>query len=75
MKKTMLNNKFSLMLSWNDIFRSRRQDQHIYSSYLTQAYSRLGDPQMLRLNVTYNFGKIDAGLFRRKNNNVQTEEQ
>ena len=74
-KKTLLNNKLSLMLSWNDIFRSRRQDQYTYSSYLTQEYSRLRDPQMLRLNVTYNFGKIDASLFRRKNNNVQTEEQ
>ncbi|HEY4111122.1 TonB-dependent receptor domain-containing protein [Puia sp.] len=74
-KKTLLNNKLSLMLSFNDIFRSRKQDQVTYSSLLTQEYTRLRNPQLLRLNITYNFGKIDASLFKRKNNNVQTEEQ
>jgi hypothetical protein len=71
----LLNNKLSLMLSWNDIFRSRRQDQYTYSGYLTQEYTRLRNPQMLRLAVTYNFGKVDASLFKRKNNNVQSEDQ
>jgi outer membrane receptor protein involved in Fe transport len=74
-KKMMLNNKLSLMLSFNDIFRSRKQDQYTYSTYLVQDYSRLRNPQLLRLNLTYNFGKVDASLFRRKNNNVQTEDQ
>jgi len=74
-KKNLLNNKLSLSLSWNDIFRSRKQDQYTYSTYLTQEYSRLRNPQMLRLGITYNFGKVDASLFKRKNNNVQAEEQ
>jgi outer membrane receptor protein involved in Fe transport len=74
-KKTFLGNKLALALSFNDIFRSRRQDQFTFSGYFTQEYDRLRDPQMLRLNLSYNFGKIDASLFRRKNNNVQTEEQ
>ena len=74
-KKSLLKNKLSVMLSWNDIFRSRKQDQVTYSTYLTQEYDRLRNPQMLRLNLTYSFGKIDASLFKRKNNNVQAEEQ
>ena len=74
-KKSLLNNKLSLMLSWNDIFRSRKQDQYTYSTYLVQEYTRLRNPQQLRLNITWNFGKVDASLFKRKNNNVQTEEQ
>ena len=74
-KKTFLNNKLAAVLSFNDIFRSRRQDQYTYSTYLTQEYGRLRDPQMLRLNVSWNFGKVDVSLFKRKNNNVQSEEQ
>jgi len=74
-KKTFLANKLSATLSFSDIFRSRRQDQYTFSTYFTQDYNRLRNPQMLRLNLSYNFGKIDVSLFRRKNNNVQTEEQ
>lgn len=74
-KKTFLSNKLSASLSFSDIFRSRRQDQYTFSTYFTQDYNRLRNPQMLRLNLTYNFGKIDVSLFKRKNNNVQTEEQ
>ena len=65
-KKAFLNNKFSLSLSINDIFRSRKQDQYSYSAYFTQEYNRIRDPQMIRLNLSYNFGKIDANLFKRK---------
>jgi len=74
-KKMLLAGKMAVALSFSDIFRSRKQDQYTYSTYFTQDYSRLRDPQLLRLNVSYNFGKIDASLFRRKNNNVQSEEQ
>ncbi|HVU58824.1 MAG TPA: outer membrane beta-barrel protein [Puia sp.] len=74
-KKTFLSGKMALTASFNDIFRSRKQDQYTYSTYFIQDYSRLRNPQMLRLNFTYNFGKVDVSLFRRKNNNVQTEEQ
>jgi hypothetical protein len=30
---------------------------------------------MVRLNVSWSFGKVDVSLFKRKNNNVQSEEQ
>lgn len=74
-KKTLLNNKLVATLSFSDIFRSRRQDQYTYSTYFTQNYDRLRDPQMVRVNVAWNFGKVDVSLFKRKNNNVQSEDQ
>ena len=74
-KKSFLKNKLSLSLSYNDIFRSRVQDQYSYSVYFVQDYSRIHDPRMLKLNLMYNFGKVDASLFRRKNNNVETSEE
>lgn len=67
-KKSFLkNNAASVTLSINDIFRSRWSDQYSESAYFTQYYSRIKDPQMIRLNFAYRFGKIDASLFKRKN--------
>jgi outer membrane receptor protein involved in Fe transport len=74
-KKTFLSGKMAVSASFNDIFRSRKQDQYTYSSYFTQESVRVRNPQMLRLNLTYNFVKVDVSLFKRKNNNLQTEEQ
>ena len=65
-KKTFFNNKFTTTLSVNDIFKTRRQEQYSSSDYFVQTYSRLRDPQMIRLNLAFNFGKIDATLFKRK---------
>ncbi|TDW96938.1 TonB-dependent receptor [Dinghuibacter silviterrae] len=72
-KKTFLSGKLAATLSFDDIFRSHKQDQYTYSTYLVQEYDRLRDPQMLRLNLSYNFGKVDASLFKRRNNNVSSE--
>ncbi|CAL1519822.1 outer membrane beta-barrel family protein [Chitinophaga sp. MM2321] len=67
-KKSFLkNNAASVTLSVNDIFRTRKSTQYSESEYFTQTYSRLRDPQMIRLNFAYRFGKIDASLFKRKN--------
>jgi len=56
----------SLTLSMNDIFRT---SQRSYSEALnfTQYSERFRDPQVLRLNFSYRFGKFDASLFKRKN--------
>jgi hypothetical protein len=72
-KKTFMQNKFVVTASFNDMFRSRRQDQYTYSTYVTQEYNRLRDPQMVRLNLSWNFGKVDVSLFKRKNNNTEGE--
>ncbi|MBC7829787.1 MAG: TonB-dependent receptor [Chitinophagaceae bacterium] len=66
-KKSFLKNKAaSAILSFSDIFRTKITEQHSESDYFIQDYSRLRDPQMVRLTLTYRFGKVDASLFKRK---------
>ncbi|GEO12234.1 TonB-dependent receptor [Segetibacter aerophilus] len=68
-KKTFLKSKaLSATVSVSDIFRTRSFNQYSESEYFTQFYNRLRDPQMVRLTLNYRFGKIDALLFKRKNN-------
>lgn len=57
----------SLSLSMNDVFRTRRSDIHSESIFFTQDAFRRRDPQILRLNFSWRFGKFDATLFKRKN--------
>jgi hypothetical protein len=69
-KKSFLkNNAASATLSFSDIFRTRTINQHSESEFFIQNYSRLRDPQMIRLTFAYRFGKIDAKLFKRKSQN------
>jgi ferric enterobactin receptor len=66
-KKSFLKSKAaSVTLSVSDIFRSRKTDQYSSSAYFIQNYNRLRDPQMVKLNFAYRFGKVDASLFKRK---------
>ena len=68
-KKSFLkNNAAAVSVSINDIFRTRVSNQYSKSEYFTQSYNRLRDPQMVKLNLSYRFGKIDAALFKRKSN-------
>ncbi|MEO5999150.1 MAG: outer membrane beta-barrel protein [Chitinophagaceae bacterium] len=68
-KRTFLkNDAASISLSVNDIFKTRSTSQYSESEYFIQNYTRLRDPQMIRLNLSYRFGKIDAMLFKRKSN-------
>ncbi|MEJ7677084.1 MAG: outer membrane beta-barrel protein [Segetibacter sp.] len=66
-KSFLKNNAATVSLSFSDIFRSRKQDQHSESVYFTQDYYRLNNPQMVRLNFMYRFGKMDISLFKRQN--------
>ncbi|MBD0286696.1 MAG: TonB-dependent receptor [Flavisolibacter sp.] len=72
-KNFLKNNAASAILSFNDIFRTRSFNQYSESPYFIQTYSRLRDPQMIRLTLTYRFGKMDATLFKRKNTNTESE--
>jgi ferric enterobactin receptor len=68
-KKAFLKTKaLSATISVSDIFRTRSFNQYSESEYFTQFYNRLRDPQMIRLTLAYRFGKVDALLFKRKNN-------
>jgi outer membrane receptor protein involved in Fe transport len=57
----------SLTLSMNDVLRTKVYGSFSESNYFTQTNSRRRDWQVLRLNFSYRFGKIDVSLFKRKN--------
>lgn len=61
------NRTASISINMNDILRTRRSDTHAESSYFQQDVFRRRDPQVLRLNFNWRFGKFDASLFKRKN--------
>jgi outer membrane receptor protein involved in Fe transport len=68
-KKSFLkNNAASVSISVSDIFKTRINSQYSSSDYFVQNYSRLRDPQMVKLNLSYRFGKMDASLFKLKSN-------
>lgn len=77
LKKDFLKDKsLSLSLSMNDIFRTRITKIHSESNlgnniYSIQDIDRQRDPQRVRLNLSWRFGKMDVSLFKRKNMNDQ----
>ena len=66
-KDFLKNNAASLTLQFSDIFRTRVAATHAETKYFVQDNRRLRDPQVLRLNFNWRFGKFDASLFKRKN--------
>ena len=72
-KDFMKNNAASLTLQVNDIFRTRLNSTFSKSVYFEQNTDRRRDPQVVRLNFNWRFGKLDVSLFKRKNNKVDTE--
>lgn len=66
-KSFLKNNAATVSVSFSDMFRTRKQDQHSESRYFTQDYYRLNNPQMVRINLSYRFGKMDISLFKRQN--------
>lgn len=73
LRKDLWNRKASLTLNIQDIFRSRKQGSYTGSDFFTQDTWRRRDPQLVRLNFSYRFGKFDTSLFRRKNTRIETE--
>ncbi|GGH71409.1 outer membrane receptor protein involved in Fe transport [Filimonas zeae] len=64
-------NSASVTLSMNDIFRTQLYSSYNESAFMIQNSERRRDPQILRLNLSYRFGKFDATLFKRKNNKAE----
>ena len=64
----------SLTLSMNDIFRTLTYDTHSEGVGFVQDNYRRRDPQVVRLNFNYRFGKFDASLFKRKNTKTDNQE-
>jgi len=61
-------NTVSANLSMNDFLRTQLYGTHSESPYFVQDTERRRDPQILRLNLQWRFGKFDANLFKRRNN-------
>lgn len=61
-------NSASLTISMNDFLRTQLYSTYSESSFLRQTSERRRDPQILRINFGYRFGKFDVNLLKRKNN-------
>jgi ferric enterobactin receptor len=72
-KDFLKNNAASITLQMSDIFRTRLNGVVSQSSFFIQDVERRRDPQVLRLNFSWRFGKVDASLFKRKNTRVETD--
>lgn len=72
-KKDFLKDKsVSLSVSMNDIFRTRITKVHSestlsHSVFSVQDVERQRDPQQVRVNLSWRFGKMDVSIFKRKN--------
>lgn len=63
----------AISVNVNDIFRTRKYDAHSETAYSIQDVVRRRDPQMVRVNFSWRFGKFDASLFKRKNTKAERE--
>lgn len=66
-KEFLKNNAASVTLQFSDIFRSKIYATHNEGSTFVQDNERRRDPQFVRLNFNWRFGKIDVSLFKKKN--------
>ncbi|OQP49715.1 hypothetical protein A4H97_27865 [Niastella yeongjuensis] len=60
-------NTASISVNWQDVFRTRKYFVHSEAIGFVQDDWRRRDPQVVRVNFSYRFGKFDAALFKRKN--------
>lgn len=66
-------NTISANLSMNDFARTQKFGTYSESPFFIQETERRRDPQVLRLNLQWRFGKFDANLFKRKNNRTEDD--
>ncbi len=68
LRKSFLKSKaLTVSLNVQDVFRSRIMGSYSESPFFVQNSSRNGNFQVVRLNVSYRFGKSDFSLFKKKN--------
>jgi hypothetical protein len=61
------NDAASVSISMSDIFRTRSTMQISTSPFFYQEYYRLNNPQIVSLNFSDRFGKLDVSLLKRQN--------
>jgi outer membrane receptor protein involved in Fe transport len=66
-KEFLKNNAASITLQFSDIFRTKLYATHAEGPTFMQDNERRRDPQFVRLNFNWRFGKIDVSLFKKKN--------
>ncbi len=69
LSKSFLKNKLTASLNISDIFGSRINGSYSESPLFIQTSERYRNFRVVRLNMSYRFGKMDTSLFRRKNMN------
>ena len=69
------NRTAAVSVNMNDIFRTRVSDIHSETMLFSQDAFRRRDPQVLRVNFSWRFGKFDPNLFKRKNMKGEREGQ
>jgi iron complex outermembrane recepter protein len=68
-KKDFLKNKaLSVSLNLSDVFNTREYNLDQTTMYFAQNYYRKRESRILKMNVSYRFGKFDSQIFKRKNN-------
>ena len=73
-KKTFLKNDLaSATLSVNDVFRTRGNTQVSTGEGFSQSYYRLSNPQIVKLNLSFRFGKMDTNIFKKNSNPTSNE--
>lgn len=73
-KKSFLKNQAaSATLAINDIFRSRGNTIVSSGEGFSQTYYRLSNPQLIKLNLSYRFGKMDMNMFKKNKNQNSME--
>ena len=72
LRKDFFNRKANLTVGISDIFGTRITGQHAESPFFVQDSESLNNPQLVRVNFSYRFGKPDMALFKRKNTNFNS---
>ena len=63
----------SIAISVNDVLKTRKIDIHSESPIFVQNAFRRTNPQLLRINFNWKFGKVDATFLKRKNMRPEQE--
>lgn len=72
-RKDVWGKKGTITLSASDLFKTRRNGAHSSADLFLQDSWTVRNPQLVRLNFSYRFGRMDSSLFRRKNNSVNMQ--
>jgi outer membrane receptor protein involved in Fe transport len=65
------NNTAALSINWSDFLRTRQNIVFSIGEGFDQNSWRRRDPQFVRVNFSYRFGKFDVSIFKRKNNRME----